>query len=149
MALPICIEIPELPDPLAITQLSLPYTIIDIIDLVLDTLKQARSQLLHLQQQMVQITGAIDRATELEDTGLMAITSCARVVVSRGVPTCYEARMGSPFGNIEVRAARENNLENISLDIPVGRSPSSPACIGLLDRMVDNGSTVKVCRQNW
>jgi excinuclease UvrABC ATPase subunit len=26
--------------------------------------------------------------------------------------------MGSPFGNIEVRAARENNLENISLDIP-------------------------------
>lgn len=26
--------------------------------------------------------------------------------------------MGSPFGNIEVRGARENNLKNISLDIP-------------------------------
>jgi excinuclease UvrABC ATPase subunit len=26
--------------------------------------------------------------------------------------------MGSPFGNIEVRGARENNLKNISLEIP-------------------------------
>jgi hypothetical protein len=26
--------------------------------------------------------------------------------------------MGAPFGNIEVRGARENNLKNISLDIP-------------------------------
>jgi excinuclease UvrABC ATPase subunit len=26
--------------------------------------------------------------------------------------------MGSPFGNIEVRGARESNLNNISLDIP-------------------------------
>src|ERR1700750_1300593 len=30
----------------------------------------------------------------------------------------YEARMGSSFGNIEVRGARENNLKNVSLDIP-------------------------------
>ena len=29
-----------------------------------------------------------------------------------------EALTGSPFGNIEVRGARENNLKNISLDIP-------------------------------
>jgi hypothetical protein len=26
--------------------------------------------------------------------------------------------MGYPFGNIEVRGARENNLKNVSLDIP-------------------------------
>jgi excinuclease UvrABC ATPase subunit len=26
--------------------------------------------------------------------------------------------MSSPFGNIEVRGARANNLKNISLDIP-------------------------------
>ena len=64
-------------------QLSLPYTIIGIIDLVIDTLRQARSQLLHLQQQMVQILGAIDRATELEDAGLMAITSCAQANVAQ------------------------------------------------------------------
>ena len=66
-----------------IPQLSLPYTIIGIIDLVIDTLRQARSQLLHLQQQMVQLLGAIDRATELEDAGLMAITSCAQANVAQ------------------------------------------------------------------
>ncbi len=66
-----------------IPQLSLPYTIIGLIDLVIDTMRQARSQLLHLQQQMVQILGAIDRATELEDAGLMAITSCAQANVAQ------------------------------------------------------------------
>ena len=35
-----------------IPQLSLPLTIIGLIDLVIDTLRQARSLLLHLQQQM-------------------------------------------------------------------------------------------------
>ena len=29
-----------------------------------------------------------------------------------------EARMGSPLGNIEVRGARENNLKDITLQIP-------------------------------
>jgi hypothetical protein len=75
--------IPELAEKVSkllklIPQLSLPYTIIGIIDLVIDTLRQARDQLLHLQQQMQQILGAIDRATELEDAGLMAITSARR-----------------------------------------------------------------------
>ena len=80
--------IPELAEKVAkllrlIPQLSLPYTIIGIIDLVIDTLRQARSQLMHLQQQMQQILGAIDRATELEDAGLMAITSCAQASVAQ------------------------------------------------------------------
>jgi hypothetical protein len=80
--------IPELAEKVAkllrlIPQLSLPYTIIGIIDLVIDTLRQARSQLVHLQQQMQQILGAIDRATELEDAGLMAITSCAQANVAQ------------------------------------------------------------------
>ena len=66
-----------------IPQLSLPYTIIGIIDLVIDTLNQARSQLLHLQAQMQQITGAINHATELDDAGLMAITSCAQANVAQ------------------------------------------------------------------
>jgi hypothetical protein len=66
-----------------IPQLSLPYTIIGIIDLVIDTLRQARSQLLQLQAQIQQITGAIDRATELDDAGLMAITSCAEANVAQ------------------------------------------------------------------
>ena len=80
--------IPELAEKVAkllrlIPQLSLPYTIIGIIDLVIDTLRQARSQLMHLQQQMQQILGAIDRATELEDAGLMAIMSCAQANVAQ------------------------------------------------------------------
>ncbi len=80
--------IPELAEKVAkllrlLPQLSLPYTIIGIIDLVIDTLRQARSQLVHLQQQMQQILGAIDRATELEDAGLMAITSCAQANVAQ------------------------------------------------------------------
>ena len=80
--------IPELAEKVSkllrlIPMLSLPYTIIGIIDLVIDTLRQARTQLLHLQQQMVQILGAIDRATNLEDAGLMAITSCAQANVAQ------------------------------------------------------------------
>lgn len=66
-----------------IPQLCLPYTIIGIIDLIIDVLRQARSLLLHLQAQMQQLTGAIDRATELDDAGLMAITSCAEANIAQ------------------------------------------------------------------
>ena len=66
-----------------IPQLCLPYTIIGIIDLIIDVLRQARSLLLHLQAQMQQITAAVDRATELGDAGLMAITSCAEANVAQ------------------------------------------------------------------
>jgi hypothetical protein len=80
--------IPELAEKVAkllklIPQLSLPFTIIGIIDLIIDTLRQARTQLLHLQAQMQQILGAIDRATDLDDAGLMAITSCAQANVAQ------------------------------------------------------------------
>lgn len=80
--------IPELAEKVAkllrlIPQLSLPFTIIGIIDLIIDTLRQARTQLLHLQAQMQQILGAIDRATDLDDAGLMATTSCAQANVAQ------------------------------------------------------------------
>jgi hypothetical protein len=80
--------IPELSEKVSkllrlIPQLSLPSTIIGVLDLVIDTLRQARDQFLHLQQQMVQINGAIDRATELEDAGLMAIAGCAQANVAQ------------------------------------------------------------------
>ena len=60
-----------------IPQLSLPLLIVRLIDLVIDTLRQARSELMHLQQQVQQILGVIDRATNLDDAGLMAIAQCA------------------------------------------------------------------------
>src|SRR3989339_520456 len=80
--------LPDLSEKIAklvqlIPQLSLPLTILGLIDLVLDTLIRARSELLHLQQQLVQLTGAIDRATELEDAGLMAIAQCVQANVAQ------------------------------------------------------------------
>ena len=80
--------IPELAEKVTkllrlLPQLSLPYTIVGILDLVIDTLRQTRGQLMHLQQQMKQILGATDRATEMGDAGLMAITSCAQANVAQ------------------------------------------------------------------
>jgi len=66
-----------------IPQLSIPLTIIGLIDLVIDTLLKARSELMHLQQQMQQILGVIDRATDLDDAGLMAIAQCAQANVAQ------------------------------------------------------------------
>jgi hypothetical protein len=66
-----------------IPQLSLPLLIVGLIDLVIDTLLKARTELLHLQQQMVQILGVIDRATDLDDAGLMAIAQCAQANVAQ------------------------------------------------------------------
>ncbi len=66
-----------------IPQLSLPLTIIGIIDLIIDTLRQARTLLIHLQTQIQQILGAIDRATELDDAGLMAVIECAQANVAQ------------------------------------------------------------------
>jgi len=80
--------LPELADKVnqllrLIPALSLPYTLVGIIDLLIDTLRQARDQLIHLQQQMVKITSAIDRATNLGDAGLMAIIACAEANVAQ------------------------------------------------------------------
>jgi hypothetical protein len=66
-----------------IPQLSLPYTVIGIIDLIIDKLRQTRSELLHLQQQVVQILGAADRAAALEDAGLLSVTRCAQANVAQ------------------------------------------------------------------
>jgi hypothetical protein len=75
--------LPDLAEKLAkllemLPQLSLPLLLRQVLDLVIDTLRQARSELVNLQEQVGQITRAIDRATELEDAGLMAIASCAQ-----------------------------------------------------------------------
>lgn len=66
-----------------IPQLSLPLLIVGLIDLVIDTLNQARTELMHLQQQVQQILGVIDRATDLDDAGLSAIAQCAQANVAQ------------------------------------------------------------------
>ena len=87
-----------------IPQLSLPLTIIGLIDLVIDTLRQARSMLLHLQQQMQQILGTIDRATNLEDAGLMAIAQCAQANVAQEAANVGKAlaSLGKLIGLINI-----------------------------------------------
>ena len=66
-----------------IPQLSLPLMLVDLLDLVIHVLNQARNELMHLQQQMVQILGVVDRATDLDDAGLMAIAQCAQANVAQ------------------------------------------------------------------
>lgn len=87
-----------------IPQLSLPLTIIGLIDLVIDTLRQARSLLLHLQQQMQQILGTIDRATNLEDAGLIAIAQCAQANVAQEAANVGKAlaSLGKLIGLINI-----------------------------------------------
>ena len=75
--------IPELGEKLAqllklMPQLSLPILLKQVCRLIVQTLREARSALVHLQQQMQRILRAVERATELEDSGLMAIIACAR-----------------------------------------------------------------------
>ena len=64
-------------------QLCLPLLLVRLLDLLIDALRQARSELMHLQQQRVQILGAVDRATDLDDAGLMAIAQCAQANVAQ------------------------------------------------------------------
>ncbi len=78
-----------------IPQLSLPLTLVGLLDLVLDTLGQARAQLVHLQQQMQQLLGAVDRAKELDDAPLMAITQCAQANIAQEA-----ANVGKSLGSL-------------------------------------------------
>jgi hypothetical protein len=64
-------------------QLSVPHMMKRIATLAISVLRVTRSHLLHLQQQMVEILGAIDRATQLEDAGLMAVIQCAQANVAQ------------------------------------------------------------------
>jgi hypothetical protein len=64
-------------------QVALPRLVRRCLTLAIQTLRLVRSQLMHLQAQMLQITGTIDRAKELEDAGLMAIAQCAQANVAQ------------------------------------------------------------------
>jgi hypothetical protein len=64
-------------------QVALPRLIKRCLALAVETLRTVRSQLMHLQAQMLQILGAIDRAKKLKDAGLMAIIQCAQANVAQ------------------------------------------------------------------
>ena len=64
-------------------QVALPRLVVRLITLAIETLRTVRSQLMHLQAQMLQILGTIDRAKDLGDAGLMAIAVCAQANVAQ------------------------------------------------------------------
>jgi hypothetical protein len=78
-----------------IPQLSLPLMLVGLIDLVIKTLAQARDVLVHLQTQMQQIAGVVDRAKDLDDAGLMAIAQCAEANVAQEA-----ANVGKMLGSL-------------------------------------------------
>ena len=126
-----------------IPQLSLPLTIVGVIDLLIDALLQARSVLLHLQEQMVQITGAVDRATELEDAGLMAIAQCAQANVAQEAANVGKslAALGKLIGLVNLFMGMVGGPEIPDLSDLAGR-PLDEA-IEPLDAIVDALETAR------
>lgn len=101
--------LPDLAEKIAkllqlVPPLSLPATIVGLIDLVIDTLEQARGVLKHLQQQMVQLLGVVDRAKDLDDAGLMAIAQCAQANIAQEAANVGKslASLGKLFGLINL-----------------------------------------------
>jgi hypothetical protein len=59
-------------------QVSVPIIVVRLVDLLIETLTQARDQLAQLEAQDVRIATTVNRATLLGDGGLLAIAECAR-----------------------------------------------------------------------
>ena len=60
-----------------IPQLSLPLTVVGLVDLVIGVLTEARDVLVQLQEQVAAVTAAEERAEELGDDALAEIAACA------------------------------------------------------------------------
>jgi hypothetical protein len=78
-----------------IPQLSLPLTVVGLIDLILDTLRKTRDQLKHLQERLESISTTSARALELDDPGLLDIALCAEANVAQEA-----ANLGKALGSI-------------------------------------------------
>jgi hypothetical protein len=85
-------------------QVALPRLIRRLLTLVIESLRTVRSQLMHLQAQMLQILGTIDRAKNLDDAGLMAIAQCAQANVAQEAANVGKslAALGKLLGMIDL-----------------------------------------------
>ncbi len=81
-----------------IPQLSLPILLKQLCKLIVSTLKEARAALVHLQKQMQRILEAVDRASNLADSGLMAIIACSRGNV--GQEAANDGKMLASLGRL-------------------------------------------------
>ncbi|RJS14154.1 hypothetical protein DRW03_35520 [Corallococcus sp. H22C18031201] len=66
-----------------VPQLSVPYTVVGVIDIVLGELGRARAQFVHLQLRLSSVAQARQRATQLGDAGLLAVANCAEANVAQ------------------------------------------------------------------
>ncbi|MFZ5446546.1 MAG: hypothetical protein ACOZQL_41545 [Myxococcota bacterium] len=66
-----------------VPQLSLPYTILGVVDLILDTLGRLRDQLVFLSHSAQRLASLTHRAAELNDPGLAAVAACARANIEQ------------------------------------------------------------------
>jgi len=78
-----------------VPQLSLPLTIVGLIDLLIDTLGKTRDQLEHLQKHLESVSAASARAVELDDPGLLDIALCAEANVAQEA-----ANIGKALGSL-------------------------------------------------
>ncbi|MDY0004848.1 MAG: hypothetical protein RBU30_26355, partial [Polyangia bacterium] len=78
-----------------VPQLSLPLTIVGLIDLLIDTLRKTRDQLAHLQKHLESVSAASARAVELDDPGLLDIALCAEANVAQEA-----ANIGKALGSL-------------------------------------------------
>ncbi len=66
-----------------VPQLSLPFTIVGLVDLILHTLSEARDILVALQARAEALGAADERARELGDAQLLEIVECARANIEQ------------------------------------------------------------------
>ena len=87
-----------------VPQLSVPIMVVDLIDLVLDTLGGARDLLIHLQSRVELLARVEERAQELNDDGLFLVADCARQNISQETANLGTAlgAMGTLIGLINV-----------------------------------------------
>ncbi len=81
-----------------VPQLSLPLTIVGLIDLVINTLSQTRAMLVHLQARAAALEALEARARELDDPQLRAIAECARANLAQEAAN-LGAQLG-PLGSV-------------------------------------------------
>lgn len=100
---------PELADKLGnllmlLPQLSVPKMIKDIIRVITRSLENIQGTLISLQSQVQAILNAIDRATNLDDSGLMAIITCAQGNVATQQANTMQmlASLGRLFGLVNI-----------------------------------------------
>ncbi len=102
---------------------ALPRLIRRLLTLAIETLRTVRGQLMHLQAQLLQILGTIDRAKDLDDAGLMAICQCAQANVATEAANVGKAlaALGKLLGIINIFMGLIGGPEVPDLSDLVGR----------------------------